>query len=171
MMTRFLDSLDRVASLQADDLIVLPGHGKPFSNLAERVAELKAHHGQREAAILEILRSGGPKTVYEIARSLWAKLPGYHLTLGTAEVNAHLEKSVEDGEVREIEGPLSDRLKWPATTIRPAEPARWPAWSARAEWSWGPPGPSDSDRAWDDSTASHSAAGRKTRCSNRSSWK
>ena len=100
MMRRFLNSLDRVAPLQADDLVVLPGHGQPFSNLAERCAELKAHHGQREQAILEIVRSGEPKTVYEIARALWPKLPGYHLVLGTAEVNAHLEKAVEDELVR-----------------------------------------------------------------------
>jgi hypothetical protein len=39
-----------------------------------------------------------------VARSLWPKLPGYHLVLGTAEVNAHLEKSVEDQEVSEAEG-------------------------------------------------------------------
>ncbi len=104
MMRRFLDSLDRVAQLQADDLIVLPGHGSQFSNLAERAAELKAHHGQREAAILEIVRAGDPKTVYEIARLLWPKLPGYHLVLGTAEVNAHLEKAVDDGLVKHDEG-------------------------------------------------------------------
>ena len=55
MMRRFLDSLDRIAKFQSDDVIVLPGHGPQFSNLAERVAELKAHHGKRETAILEIL--------------------------------------------------------------------------------------------------------------------
>ncbi len=104
MMRRFLDSLDRIAQYQADDLVVLPGHGQPFSHLAERCAELKAHHGKREAAILEILRTGGPKTVYEVARTLWARLPGYHLVLGTAEVNAHLEKSLEDGAVTHAQG-------------------------------------------------------------------
>ncbi len=104
MMQRFLNSLDRVAQLQSDDLVVLPGHGRPFSHLAQRVAELKAHHGQREARILEILRAGGPKTVHEIARSLWSKLPGYHLVLGTSEVNAHLEKSVDDAMVRREDG-------------------------------------------------------------------
>jgi glyoxylase-like metal-dependent hydrolase (beta-lactamase superfamily II) len=104
MMGRFLASLDRVAAIESDDLIVLPGHGRPFSNLAERAAELKAHHGQREEAILKILRSGEPKTVYEIARSLWSRLPGYHLALGTSEVNAHLEKSCDDGAVRQTNG-------------------------------------------------------------------
>lgn len=104
MMQRFLDSLDRVARLQSDDMVVYPGHGGPFSNLAQRAAELKAHHGQREAKIFEALRSGGPKTVYETAHTLWSKLPGYHLTLGTAEVNAHLEKLIDESRVREEDG-------------------------------------------------------------------
>jgi glyoxylase-like metal-dependent hydrolase (beta-lactamase superfamily II) len=104
MMRRYLDSLDRLAALAADDLIVLPGHGPPFSNLAERAAELKRHHLEREQMILDGLRSGGPQTVYEIAQSIWARLPGYHLSLATNEVNAHLEKSVEDGLVRQENG-------------------------------------------------------------------
>jgi glyoxylase-like metal-dependent hydrolase (beta-lactamase superfamily II) len=107
MLIRFLDSLDRVARLQSDDLIVLPGHGAQFSNLAERVAELKAHHAEREAAILEIVRAGEAKTVYEISKSLWARLPGYHLTLGTAEANAHLEKLLTEDRVRQEDGRFS----------------------------------------------------------------
>lgn len=104
MVSRFLDSLDKVAKLQADDLVVLPGHGKPFSNLAERCAQLKEHHLERERAILKILSSGESMTVYEIARKLWSKLPGFHLVLGMAEVNAHLEKSVLDEQVRLDDG-------------------------------------------------------------------
>jgi glyoxylase-like metal-dependent hydrolase (beta-lactamase superfamily II) len=107
MMTRFLNSLDRVALLQADDLIVLPGHGSQFSNLAERVSELKAHHSEREEAILKILRSLGPQTVYEVAKSLWTRLPGYHLVLGMSEANAHLEKSLAEGRVRHENGRFS----------------------------------------------------------------
>lgn len=105
MMRRFLDSLDRIAAYQSDELVVLPGHGGQFSNLAERCAELKAHHAEREEAILKILRDAGePMTVYEIARSLWKKLPGYHLVLAQAEVISHLEKAVGDGQVKTDNG-------------------------------------------------------------------
>ena len=105
MMQRFLDSLDRVAALQSDDLVVLPGHGPQFSHLAQRAMELKQHHLDREEVILGALRAAeGPQTVYEVARSMWAKLPGYHLSLAVNEVNAHLEKSVADGAVREENG-------------------------------------------------------------------
>jgi glyoxylase-like metal-dependent hydrolase (beta-lactamase superfamily II) len=104
MMQRFLDSLERVAALQSDELVVLPGHGPRFSNLAERAAELRRHHDKREQKILDVLRAGGTMTVYEVACALWTKLPGYHLSLATNEVNAHLEKSVDDGDVRHEDG-------------------------------------------------------------------
>ena len=101
MMRRFLDSLDRIAAYDSPEIVVLPGHGGPFSNLAERCAELRGHHAQREQAILDVLRGGEPKTVYEVAKALWPRLPGYHIVLGTSEVNAHLEKAVDDGSVRQ----------------------------------------------------------------------
>ena len=105
MMRRFLNSLDRIAKYQSDDVVVLPGHGARFSNLAERCAQLKAHHVQREEAILKILRTrGAPMTIYEISQSRWEKLPGYHLALAMAEVNSHLEKTVEDGQVDHDDG-------------------------------------------------------------------
>lgn len=105
MMRRFLDSLDRIAAYQSDELIVLPGHGERFSHLAERCDELRAHHAEREQKILGVLReNGGHMTVYEVAHGLWDKLPGYHLMLATAEVTAHLEKTVEDGLVDQVDG-------------------------------------------------------------------
>jgi glyoxylase-like metal-dependent hydrolase (beta-lactamase superfamily II) len=105
MMQRFLDALQRIAAYQADDLIALPGHGPTFSNLAERCAQLRDHHLKREEKILSVLREQGePLTIYEISKKLWSKLPGYHLTLGTAEVNSHLEKAVADGLVVESDG-------------------------------------------------------------------
>jgi glyoxylase-like metal-dependent hydrolase (beta-lactamase superfamily II) len=105
MMRRFLHSLDRLAACQADDLVVLPGHGAPFSNLAERCAELRGHHARREERILNVLAEKGDRlSIYEIAQGLWHKLPGYHIVLATAEVNAHLEKLVEDGRVATADG-------------------------------------------------------------------
>jgi glyoxylase-like metal-dependent hydrolase (beta-lactamase superfamily II) len=105
MMQRYLDALERIATYQAEDLVALPGHGPAFSNLAERCAQLRAHHLKREETILNVLRERGePLTVYEISQSLWSKLPGYHLALGTAEVNSHLEKAVADGLVLQADG-------------------------------------------------------------------
>src|SRR5262249_38842409 len=99
MLRRYLDSLDRVARLQTDDLVALPGHGEPFTDLAGRVAELKTHHAEREAAIEAIVRAHGPLTVYEVAHRLFGRLPGFHLVLGTAEAHVHLEKLAEEGKL------------------------------------------------------------------------
>ncbi len=105
MMRRFLDSLDRIAAYQTDEVVVLPGHGQPFSNLAQRCDTLKDHHAARQEKILDVLRNADrPLSIYEVARSLWAKLPGFHLSLGIAEARSHLEKAVEDGLVAEADG-------------------------------------------------------------------
>ncbi len=53
----YLTSLDRVAPLSAR--IVLPGHGRPITGLAERAAALRAHHEGRSAAIRTLL-AGAP---------------------------------------------------------------------------------------------------------------
>jgi glyoxylase-like metal-dependent hydrolase (beta-lactamase superfamily II) len=107
MMQRFLDSLDRIARYENQGVTVYPGHGGPFTNLAQRCGQLKAHHVEREQTILGALRGGSPKTVYEVARTLWPKLPGYHLVLGTSEVNSHLEKLVDDGTAIAQDGRFS----------------------------------------------------------------
>ncbi len=108
MMQRFLDALERIATYQSDDLVALPGHGPAFSNLAERCGELRQHHLDREETILNVLRERGePMTIYEISQTLWAKLPGYHLALGTSEVNSHLEKAVADGRATHDDGRFS----------------------------------------------------------------
>jgi glyoxylase-like metal-dependent hydrolase (beta-lactamase superfamily II) len=50
-LSLFLTSLDRLAELPADTL-VLPSHGLPFRGLRQRIHELKSHHEGRLAAIL-----------------------------------------------------------------------------------------------------------------------
>jgi hypothetical protein len=105
MMQRFLDALERIAAYQTDDLVALPGHGPAFSNLAERCGQLRDHHLKREETILNILRERGePMTIYEVAQSLWKKLPGYHIVLAISEVNSHLEKAVTDGLIMTDDG-------------------------------------------------------------------
>jgi glyoxylase-like metal-dependent hydrolase (beta-lactamase superfamily II) len=49
----YLEALQHVRDLPAR--LVLPGHGRPFTGLAERVDELSAHHAERSAAILAAL--------------------------------------------------------------------------------------------------------------------
>ena len=50
----YLGAIQRVRDLPAR--VVLPGHGRPFATLAERVDALRAHHEERSAAVLEVVR-------------------------------------------------------------------------------------------------------------------
>ena len=97
MLRRYLTALDRVAALDDGGMTVLPGHGEAFTALAERCRQLAAHHAEREAKIVTILAEGDPMTVHDVSSRLWRELPGFHLLLGAAEANAHLEKLAEEG--------------------------------------------------------------------------
>jgi glyoxylase-like metal-dependent hydrolase (beta-lactamase superfamily II) len=50
-LTLYLDSLARYAGLPPDTL-VLPSHGKPFTGLHQRIAQLRAHHDDRLAEVM-----------------------------------------------------------------------------------------------------------------------
>jgi glyoxylase-like metal-dependent hydrolase (beta-lactamase superfamily II) len=49
----YFESLTRVRT--ARSRLVLPGHGKPFSDVMTRVDELRAHHEERSATLIEML--------------------------------------------------------------------------------------------------------------------
>jgi glyoxylase-like metal-dependent hydrolase (beta-lactamase superfamily II) len=86
----YLKALDKVAELDAS--IVLPGHGVPFTALAQRVSEIKQHHIEREQEILHMLEKT-PQHAKRLADQLFGgrlKDDG-SWRMGVAEVVAHLE--------------------------------------------------------------------------------
>jgi glyoxylase-like metal-dependent hydrolase (beta-lactamase superfamily II) len=99
LLNDFLQSLNRIIDLAADIDRVLPGHGEPFENLTERCQELCEHHHQRLDNVMEILESNGPQHVYQTARHLFGDLQDFHIVLGCAETQAHLEHLVDQGRV------------------------------------------------------------------------
>ena len=94
MLGRFLESLQRTQQL--GDMRVLPGHGEPFDDLTARCSELLSHHEARLDQTTEALQDGA-KTVYEVALTLFGELRDFHIVLGCAEANAHLELLVDRG--------------------------------------------------------------------------
>ena len=85
----FHAALDAVARLDAG--LVVSGHGDPFEDLAERVAEIKRHHGARCAKIDAAL-AGGAATPHEIVTVLWPKaLSPFNYRFAIYEVMAHLK--------------------------------------------------------------------------------
>lgn len=104
MLGHFLNSLDRVAHL--GDVRIYPGHGSPFHGLAERCEALRKHHEERLDKILDIV-SGEPQSVHQIAVKLFGELERFHVLLGCAEANSHLEYLIADGRVMETDGRFS----------------------------------------------------------------
>ncbi len=90
----YLELLQRVRDLPAS--LVLPGHGRPFAELASRVDELLVHHEERSAFILQLVAQAGQTsgaTAYAIAARLFEgrfhSLQNRRFAL--AETLAHLE--------------------------------------------------------------------------------
>jgi glyoxylase-like metal-dependent hydrolase (beta-lactamase superfamily II) len=95
----FLASLHKVAELDAD--LVLPAHGEPFRGLRRRVAELLAHHTEREQIMLDALTSeGGSATGTQVAERVpWTRhrrtlteLPPFQQRMALSETLSHLEE-------------------------------------------------------------------------------
>jgi glyoxylase-like metal-dependent hydrolase (beta-lactamase superfamily II) len=104
MLRHYLASLERVAALDHEGLLVYPGHGQPFSTLRPRCQELIGHHHQRLETLVGICRKGGPQTVYQLACELFGTMEDFHLVLGCAEAAAHLEYLQQEGQVVADEG-------------------------------------------------------------------
>ncbi len=85
----FLSSLDRYLALPADTL-VLPSHGEPFVGLHTRVAQLKAHHAERLAELIEACRDQ-PRSALDILPVLFKRpLDAHQLAFAMGEAIAHL---------------------------------------------------------------------------------
>lgn len=87
---RFLASLDHVATLP-EDTLVLPSHGLPFRGLRRRVAELKAHHAKRCEA-LQAACQDGPRSAAELLPALFGRdiRDPFQVMFAMGEAVAHL---------------------------------------------------------------------------------
>lgn len=97
---RFLTSIRKFCSLPADTL-VLPSHGLPFRGIAARVAQLEAHHAERDAQLLDVLEV--PHTASELLPVLFSRpLDRHQLMFALAEAIAHLNHLVATGRARRL---------------------------------------------------------------------
>jgi glyoxylase-like metal-dependent hydrolase (beta-lactamase superfamily II) len=92
-LNNYLTSLKKVRDLQVD--IVLPGHEHNFTNLAERIEQLHAHHKNRCNEIVEAVRSG-EKSIYQISSKVswdsrpWPQMDFWTKRMAATETYAHL---------------------------------------------------------------------------------
>ena len=96
MLGRYMNSLQVVERL--GDMQVMPGHGEAFRGLEARCQRLLKHHEIRLRQARRAVERG-KTTVWEVARALYGKLDDFHIVLGCAEANAHLEYLVDNGQL------------------------------------------------------------------------
>ncbi len=101
-LREFLDSLDKVRDLDVD--LVLPGHGEPFSGLAERVDFLKGHHAARLEELEDLVAAGHDDIIDIASHATWKhgnwqdwELDQKYFSLG--ETFAHLVYLVCEGRL------------------------------------------------------------------------
>ncbi|CAN5667725.1 MBL fold metallo-hydrolase [soil metagenome] len=85
----YLSSLERIERLGPE--LVLPGHGRPFDNGAERARATLRHHERRLGAIVQVIRRE-TRTATEISDEIFGTaLLDFQKRLAMGEALAHLE--------------------------------------------------------------------------------
>lgn len=94
----FLDSLEKYLPLPSQTL-VLPSHGKPFAGLHERIKQLKDHHRDRLAEVMEACRKKACSAA-DILPVLFPRALDLHqTTFAMGEAVAHLHRLWMTGEL------------------------------------------------------------------------
>jgi glyoxylase-like metal-dependent hydrolase (beta-lactamase superfamily II) len=99
-LLQYLDSLDRLSALP-HVTTVLPAHGQPFHDLPKRAEEIKQHHDERLARLLEICDEAGWANVIDLSHGLFA--PRSWGSMAEAETYAHLERLRATGALQRRE--------------------------------------------------------------------
>jgi glyoxylase-like metal-dependent hydrolase (beta-lactamase superfamily II) len=100
----FLDSLRELEQLDID--LILPSHGAPFSGHREWIRKTIAHHAERCARILALLKDES-RSAAAVVNELWKHtLIPFHYRFAVFEVLAHLEYLERQGKVARIPGDL-----------------------------------------------------------------
>lgn len=98
----FLQSLDKVERL--DPRLVLPGHGSPFEEGAERARIVARHHDRRLGSILQVIRHQ-PASADTITDEIFGdSLLHFEHRLALGEALAHLAYLRARGEIERVGG-------------------------------------------------------------------
>jgi len=103
-LKEYLQSLGRIGKLAVT--LVLPGHGRIFTDIIARIAELKEHHAMRAKELLSVMKRG-PRTAYQLASGMtwdivcdsFERFPISQKWFATGETVAHLVFLEEMGKV------------------------------------------------------------------------
>ncbi|MGE0097929.1 MAG: MBL fold metallo-hydrolase [Hydrogenophaga sp.] len=98
-LTLFLDSLEKYLPLPATTL-VLPSHGKPFTGLHERVQQLKDHHRDRLAEVMQACQDKACSGADVLPVLFPRALDLHQTTFAMGEAVAHLHWLWMAGDLR-----------------------------------------------------------------------
>ena len=98
-LTLYLDSIERLRTLPAD-MLVLPAHGRPFTGLHTRIDQLKAHHDERFAEVMQACAEA-PCSAADVLPVLFKRQLDLHqTTFAMGEAIAHLHALWYEGKLR-----------------------------------------------------------------------
>jgi glyoxylase-like metal-dependent hydrolase (beta-lactamase superfamily II) len=107
----YLDGLRRLAAYAPK--LILPSHGRPFTDAPARVKVLQAHHKRRLDQVVDIVGRNN-ETGWEVALELWGPRENlYEKRLALQEALAHLQALAVDGRVTKSVTPESVRWTRP----------------------------------------------------------
>jgi glyoxylase-like metal-dependent hydrolase (beta-lactamase superfamily II) len=118
----YLDGLRRMAAYEPR--LVLPAHGRPFTDASGRVATLVAHHKKRLERVVQIV-DGVERSGWQVALDLWGPRDNlYEKRLALQEGLAHLQALAVESRVQKSVTPTSVRWRGvvkASETLRPLE--------------------------------------------------
>jgi glyoxylase-like metal-dependent hydrolase (beta-lactamase superfamily II) len=99
----FLTSIKRYLDLPADTL-VLPSHGKPFTGMHQRIAQLQNHHADRLAEVMQAC-TAQPHSGADIVPIMFKReLDLHQMTFAIGEAVAHLHMLWYEGKLSRLSG-------------------------------------------------------------------
>lgn len=84
---RYVASLKQLVGLRVD--LVLPGHGRPFAGMDERIRAIVAHHEERADRVEDAFSSG--RSVFDVVGALFPGVDALNGFLAMSEVFGHAE--------------------------------------------------------------------------------
>ncbi len=110
-LVTYLASLERTRAMALD--IVLSGHGAAITDHVALIDERFRAHRRRAEKIYGLVAEQR-RSAHEIALELWGNIAVTQAYLTLSEVLGHIDLLLNDGRVREVEGP-DDTVRFAAT--------------------------------------------------------
>lgn len=107
----YLEGLERMAAYEPR--LVLPAHGRPFTDAKGRAESMKVHHRRRMDRVMAIV-ADGEMTAWEVAIELWGPREQlYEKRLALQEGLAHLQALAVESRLQKLVTP--ETVRWRRT--------------------------------------------------------